>query len=145
MNTRPSSYLKDNFSSIEETLREVFKASSDSELITGKIVHIDYKNDNCGSFSDLEPRNIQSKNYGPGIRIIVNFGGQAGTYNYFYPENGCESLESFLDNMNTDFGMAQIMHGKSTASLNIEWYDLDENKIEFKLNNENYMADGFSL
>ncbi len=142
MNTRQDSYLKNNFSDIEKILRETFKASSDSKLITGTIVHIEYCKDNCGFFCDLDPDSVQpSKNYGPGIRIRANFGDE--TKNYFYPENNCTSLESFLDEINTDFGMAQIMKGKSTASLNITWYDLEEDKIEFKLNGEVHEVEGF--
>lgn len=144
MNTRSNTYLKDNFPSIEDALREVFQASDNPELITGKIIHIDYKNDDCGSFFDLGSKATSRQNDGPGIRIIVNFGAHIGTHKYFYPENECESLESFLDNLNTDFGMAQVMHGKSTASLNIEWYDLNDNKIQFNFKNQSHVADNFN-
>lgn len=84
----PTKFLLQNFQQIEASLKEVFGGSPDT-VLQGKLEHIDYQQ-NCADFSDLR-RGIHG-NYGPGIRVIINFQG-AGTKAFFYPENECPSIK----------------------------------------------------
>jgi hypothetical protein len=123
-------FLKENTDIIHNAIQEAFAGSKDSEL-TGSIEHYDYSETDCSDMVDLE-QGQPGSGYGPGLRVAVQFNDNQ-TRRFFYPENECHNIEEFIDNLNTDFGMAQIMYGKNTSSLGIVFYDLNNNTINFTI------------
>jgi hypothetical protein len=138
-------FLRDNADQIRDSIKEVFAGSEESQL-KGKLVHFDYTEEDCSDFKMFNPRS-RPQNYGPGIRIRVSY--NDFFQSYFYPEKECPNIESFLDNMNTDFGMSQIQFLSPTNSLKITHYDLVQDTISFKLDHhtdddEPIVTKGFS-
>jgi hypothetical protein len=123
-------FLRTNTDKIKQAITEVFAGSEEVEF-KGKLIACDYAEVDCSDFTDLgSKKDPLKKKFGPGIRIAVEFNDHK-VRRFFYPEDECKSIEDFIDNLNTDFGMTQIMNGRATKSLEICHYDLTENKIYF--------------
>lgn len=123
-------FLKENTDNIRQAIEEVFAGSKDTEM-TGKIIKFDYSETDCTDMVDMNEK-LEGLGAGPGLRVAVQFNDQVTRY-FYYPENECHNLAEFIDNLNTDFGMAQIMYGRNTRHLEIFHYDLNKNLINFKV------------
>src|SRR5262249_23001538 len=124
MPAKPTTALKDNQEAVEQAIREVF-ASPEAE-VKGVLVKFEY-HPNCG-ISQFSERLL--KDCGPGYRLQMSFDG-SNPIGYFYPEIECPTLEEFIKNLNTDFGMRQIQSGRRTKGLGIDHYDLNDDEITF--------------
>lgn len=125
-----SMLLKENTSEIQNAIKEVFAASEEIQL-KGCLVDFNYTEDDSSDLRAMGGRGIPQQK-GAGIQIAVQFSDEI-TRRFYYPENECPTMESFLDNLNTDFAMAQIINSKENKSLKIFFYDLTANTISFKV------------
>lgn len=137
-------FLRDNAVLVNETLEQVF-AGTEGVTLQGKLVYFQYTDGDSSAPIDFNP-NYSGENRGPGFRVKIAF--MDIVKRFYYPENECPTIESFLDNLNTDFCMAQIRNLPPTNSLNIITYDLAMDTIKFKLdyphNYTEIVSKGFS-